>query len=34
MFEALLFEEAREAVRGGWVEGSEAGRLVEAEVIG
>ena len=34
MFEALLFEEAREAVRGGWVENAEAGRLVEGEVIG
>ena len=34
MFEALLFEEAREAVRGGWTEHAEAGRLFEAHVIG
>jgi len=33
-FEALLLEEAREAVRGGWAEAAQAGHLFDASVIG
>ena len=33
-FEALLLEEAREAVRGGWAEAVQAGHLFDAAVIG
>ena len=33
-FEALLLEEAREAVRGGWAEAAQAGHLFDATVIG
>jgi len=32
-FEPLLFEEAREAVRGGWAEGAENGRCWPTDVI-
>ena len=33
-FEALLLEEAREAVRGGWAEAAQAGHLFDASIIG
>jgi len=33
-FEALLLEEAREAVRGGWAEAAQAGHLFDASVVG